>query len=796
MPRVSLCRLFQVKFSCERNVCKLKSIKRTMAMCAAATLAFSAMSVMPAIAADDSVTVKVSPSKTDVAAGDEITVVVDLTNCTDGVTGFTFDLTYDDSVIEFVPTEDTKSGLYPYIEVPADEEDPDFYKATVLKNLKKEGKFIFGQVMGPKEATTGKASFVWENSFKNYTQSGDVLEVTFKVKSGAKAGDTVITIENPKFIQCVPESEGGGTKDISATVESATLTVEGAKVPATDLKVTPETIEVFKKDVATAITATVTPADSTDKVTYKSGDTKVATVDATGVVTSVAEGATTITVTAGKLSKEVKVTVHELTKVPAKAATCTAEGNKEYYKCACGKLYEDANGNTETTKDKVTLAKLEHDFTKQDTSEKYLKSKGTCVKKSVYYISCKACGEKGTVTFEDKLDPNNHENLEVKNAVKPDYFVDGYTGDTYCKDCGVLVKKGTVDPMLIPEKVAAKAPTCTEAGNKEYYKGGDKLYTSDDPATAKETTLAEVTIPATGHNYAEPTYEFSADRKTCTAKRVCKNDATHVETETVDVVETVITAATYESEGESKYTATFKNPVFAEQTITEKTAALVHTYEAVNGNQATCTEDGNKPYYIRDDGKLFVDQAGTEETTAEDVRIPATGHDWELDPESVNFNDDFTVCKATLKCKNDGSHVEDIETTDITVTEDVESTCTEGGYTTYLAKFDNGMTAEVTIDKDAAGHTWGDWEVVEEATEEAEGQKKRTCEVCGAEEFETIPAIGSDEPADEPSDDGKKEEKKEEPKTPATNNPVTGAAAAFGLVAAALGSLAVFKKRK
>nr|MCR5816713.1 hypothetical protein [Ruminococcus sp.] len=291
--------------------------------------------------------------------------------------------------------------------------------------------------------------------------------------------------------------------------------------------------------------------------------------------------------------------------------------------------------------------------------------------------------------------------------------------------------------------------------------------------------------------------------------RVCKNDKTHVETETVDVVETVITEPTYDAEGESTYTATFTNPAFEKQEITDKTAALEYHYDPVDAVKPTCTEDGNKAYYIRvEDGKLFADQAGTEEVTAEDVVIPATGHDWELDPDSVKFNDDFTVCQATLKCKNDASHVEDIETTNIEIVEDVESTCSEAGYTKYLANFDNGMTAEYKADKDVLEHTWGEWEVVEEATEEEDGLKKRTCEVCGAEEEEVIPALGSEEepteePAEEPADDedeskaDKKEDKgSDAAATTTTSNPVTGTAAALGLVAAALGSLAIFKKRK
>ncbi|MBR3149539.1 MAG: hypothetical protein IKF64_05145, partial [Eubacterium sp.] len=50
---------------------------------------------------------------------------------------------------------------------------------------------------------------------------------------------------------------------------------------------------------------------------------------------------------------------HNLTKVPAKAATETATGNNEYYVCsACKKCFKDAAGTKETTVAAETLAKL------------------------------------------------------------------------------------------------------------------------------------------------------------------------------------------------------------------------------------------------------------------------------------------------------------------------------------------------------------------------------------------------------------------------------------------------------
>ena len=86
------------------------------------------------------------------------------------------------------------------------------------------------------------------------------------------------------------------------------------------------------------------------------------------------------------------------------------DGTKHWHECACGAKGDEAahTGGTATCKEKAacsvcgekygTLAS--HNFTKQDTAERYLKSAATCTAKAVYFHSCAVCGEKGTTTFE------------------------------------------------------------------------------------------------------------------------------------------------------------------------------------------------------------------------------------------------------------------------------------------------------------------------------------------------------------------------------------------------------------
>ena len=62
--------------------------------------------------------------------------------------------------------------------------------------------------------------------------------------------------------------------------------------------------------------------------------------------------------------------VHKnLTKVEAKEATCTAEGNKEYYVCECGKWFSDKLATTETSEAAVKIEKRAHEYETEYTKD-------------------------------------------------------------------------------------------------------------------------------------------------------------------------------------------------------------------------------------------------------------------------------------------------------------------------------------------------------------------------------------------------------------------------------------------
>ena len=65
-------------------------------------------------------------------------------------------------------------------------------------------------------------------------------------------------------------------------------------------------------------------------------------------------------------------------------------------------------------------------------------------------------------------------------------------------------------------------------------------------------------MAATGHNWNQPEFTFSADGKSATAKRICKNNSAHSEEAAAEVTSKVTKEPTKTEKGETTYTATAK----------------------------------------------------------------------------------------------------------------------------------------------------------------------------------------------------------------------------------------------
>ena len=82
--------------------------------------------------------------------------------------------------------------------------------------------------------------------------------------------------------------------------------------------------------------------------------------------------------------------IHHLTKVDKEDATCTVDGNKEYYECTCGKFFEDAAAATEITDhSSVVLPKTGHSYTVQNSDEAHKRSTAAdCREFDTYWYTC------------------------------------------------------------------------------------------------------------------------------------------------------------------------------------------------------------------------------------------------------------------------------------------------------------------------------------------------------------------------------------------------------------------------
>lgn len=107
---------------------------------------------------------------------------------------------------------------------------------------------------------------------------------------------------------------GAGTAEVTLTSADGKISAGGAitvVVSPTGLTM-PETLTLTEGGDAQSAAAMVEPADATDvTVTYASSDEAVATVDAAGNVTAVAEGEATVTATLGGVEAVCEVTVSD-----------------------------------------------------------------------------------------------------------------------------------------------------------------------------------------------------------------------------------------------------------------------------------------------------------------------------------------------------------------------------------------------------------------------------------------------------------------------------------------------------
>ena len=438
-----------------------------------------------------------------------------------------------------------------------------------------------------------------------------------------------------------------------------------------------------------------------------------------------------------------------------------------------------------------------HNFTAETVDEKYLKSAADCEHAAVYYKSCTGCGEKGTETFESG-NPLGHDWGE------PSYtwteVPDGYMCVAYSK-CSRCTED--VSAVASVTYAVTKEPTCLNDGTGTYTATFSAEF--GFPAQTKDVTLS-----ATGHSWGEATYSWRSHTTyfTCTAKRVCQNDSTHEETETVTADYSVVTEPTCSETGSGRYQASFEADWAVDQSSTVTLAALGHDFGAwtsngdgthtrvcandsshtetgdCTGGTATCTAKAvcktcggaygdlashnftaetvdekylksaatctEKAVYYKSCSACGLTSKGTADEATFESGV-ALDHNWGAWTSNGNGT-------HTRTCKRDTSHTETGDCTGGTATCTAKAVCeTCGG--AYGAKAPANHTGRlawditethheqawtccglITVAK--AAHTFGDWVVTKRPTSREEGEKARTCSVCGYTETKVLPKTG------------------------------------------------------
>lgn len=334
-----------------------------------------------------------------------------------------------------------------------------------------------------------------------------------------------------------------------------------------------------------------------------------------------------------------------------------------------------------TAIDGMTLYAKWNDTHEHVWGEGAITTRPTCTTPGVKTYTCSVCQK----TKTEEISATGHQHTEVRNVKEATCKEEGYTGDTYCTDCGEKLSSG--EPTAKKAHDWDEGKVTTEATCKNT---GVKTYTCNNCSETK----TEV-IPMTDHIW---------DNGKVTTKPSC------------------ITP------GVKTYTCTV-----CQETKTEEIPATGHQHTEVrNVKEATCTKEGYT-------GDTYCTDCG--EKLSDGKILPKKDHDYE-----VKEHKDATCTKAGYTlfiCKNCGDEKrEEIPAAGHLHTEiknAKEATCTKVGYTgdTYCKDCGEKISSGEVIAKLA--HTWDEGNVTKEADCKEMGVMTYTCHKCGATKTEDIP---------------------------------------------------------
>ncbi len=304
-----------------------------------------------------------------------------------------------------------------------------------------------------------------------------------------------------------------------------------------------------------------------------------------------------------------------------------------------------------------------------------------------------------------------------KNQGDGDDFVAGDEVNTAIKDWEWL------------DSVDDEQNNVTLQANTKYYV---YYYTPNtDTTTVTPLAVKEFYVNCTNHVYGEWTITTPA---TCTTDGVREHTCTgcgHAESETITALghdyQGVPVAPTCGAQGYTVYTCTRCPEQYQDDFVA---ATGEHSWgEWTTTDEPTCTDGGTQQHTCNACG------------LTESEHTSATGHNYGtqiIDPTCTAAGYTEHACQnpgCTASYRDEPTAALGHEYGDTVH----QPTCTESGYTTHQCQrcehsYNDTYTA-------ATGHKYGTWTTTEPATTDHPGEQQRTCEVCGAMQTRTLPAL-------------------------------------------------------
>ena len=365
------------------------------------------------------------------------------------------------------------------------------------------------------------------------------------------------------------------------------------------VKVTKATLVIAEKPTASVLTYGQTLSDSTltgGKATYKTADgTEVAG-------TFVWKNGTTKPAVgdSGKTEYDVTFTPSDTANYNAVDTKITITVNKA---SQAPNMPQTAMAPAHSTK-KVGDITLPEGWSWQEADKDTALTDGVAVTATAVYTGAdKGNYETESVSITITRSKCDHTHTEIRNQREATCKKEGYTGDTYCADCGEKLATGTATGKK-PHTVGTQA-TCV---SKAVCSVCGETFGEVDATNHVHTTVKnrrEATCTQTG--YTGDTYCTDCDKLLSTGKELAALGH--------DYKATVTKQPTTTEEGVRTYTCTRCNSSYTESIAKLPEEQHTHNYTGSITKEATCTEAGVRTYTC---------SCGNSYTE----NIPATGHSY------------------------------------------------------------------------------------------------------------------------------------------------------------------------